>query len=212
MRKRTNLKRVRKALGDHLDDYHRSLGEFVAIFSQVESTLVRSLWVLAHMEAPYAQAVLSGVRVDGAMGYINRIAEAEGWPKERKGDWQRIFTQLGLLNKLRNDLLHHGAAMFGRVWVVSIEKIVHHPARMREINFTPKILRAARADLSAIMTLLILLGGERVGIVVRANRASWMRKLRRGAWRYKQPPQADWVRMMDQLLQKRPRLLRSSQA
>src|ERR1700675_4670161 len=123
--KRTDIKRARKAFREHIGNYHRALGAFVSAFSQVEATLLRILWILARLEAPYAQAVLSGVKIEGAMGFINRIAEAEQWPENKKSQWQVIFTHLGLINKLRNDILHYGGSMFGDVWVVSNLAVAH---------------------------------------------------------------------------------------
>jgi hypothetical protein len=49
------------------------------MFSIVEKTLLSALWTLARLQDPYAQAVLSGVRIEGAMGLINRISGAENW-------------------------------------------------------------------------------------------------------------------------------------
>jgi hypothetical protein len=203
MTKRTNWKLVRKRFGEHVNKYHLALGRFVSAFSQAEATLLCVLWALARVRPPYAQAVLSGIRIDGAMGFINRIAEAERWPAGKREKWQRIFTQLGLINKLRNDLLHHGAGIFGDFWVVSNRRIAHHPDRLREIHITPSTLDDAAADLGDITYHLILLAGRRTGIWV-SDRQKLARRLRRRAWRYKQPPQADYVRMMDQILQSQP--------
>ena len=110
-KKPIDIRRIRKALGEHIGNYHRALGAFVTAFSRVEATLLKVLWILARLEAPYAQAVLSGVKIEGAMGLINRIAEAEQWPDNKKAEWQEVFTQLGLINKLRNDILHYGGSM-----------------------------------------------------------------------------------------------------
>jgi len=141
MRKRTNWKLVRKQFARHVDKYYLALGRFVSAFSDAEATLLDVLWLSAKMRAPYAQAVLSGVRTEAAIGYINRIAEAKRWSEKKKANWQRLFTQLGLINKLRNDILHYGVSMFGSYWVVTNKRVVHHPDRIREIHITAETPR-----------------------------------------------------------------------
>lgn len=204
MRKLPKRKLARKLFAKHTDKFHLALGQFVAAFSLVEVTLLKALCVLAHVRAPYAQALLSGVRTDAAMSYINRIAEAERWPDDKRVDWQRIFSQLGLINKLRNDILHHGAGIAGNSWLVSNRRVAHHPDRIREMLITPAIINDATADAGDITTLLMLLGGPSVGIVMNRNWRSWMRKRLREPWRYKQPPQVDWLRMMTEIPPKQP--------
>lgn len=182
--KRTDWKRARKAFGQHLDKYHISLGQFVTAFSQVEATLLRTVWVLARLEAPYAQAILSGVHIDGAISYVRRIAEAEEWDVDKWRDWKRVFDQLAAINRLRNDLLHFGAAMVGDVWVVSNVSVAHRPQKVREIYITPKILDAATRDLGTITLLLTIFGGERVGTVY-GMKPHALERLRRAPWRYR---------------------------
>jgi hypothetical protein len=204
--KRTDFRRARKALSEHLDTYHRALGAFVSAFSQVEATLLRALWILAKLKPPYAQAVLSGVKIEGAMGLINRIAEAEQWPESKKSQWEVVFSQLGIINKLRNDILHYGGAMFGDAWVISNRAVAHHPKRIREIHITPKILEDATTDLGLMNVRLVLLAGPKAGVIYprRGGRRDLDRIMQHMPWLYKQPPQADWVRMLDEILQKQP--------
>ena len=142
------------------------------------------------------------MKIEGAMGLINRIAEAEQWPDNKKAEWQEVFTQLGLINKLRNDILHYGGSMFGDVWVVSNQAVAHHPKRVREVHITPKILEAATADLGLMIIRLTVLGGPKAGTVYGGRRRVLAGIMKRTPWQYKQPPQADWARMIDEVLQK----------
>ena len=199
---------VRRFLRLHKDPYYDALGRFVTAFSQVETTLLRALWTLARLQAPYAQAVLSGVRIEGAMGLINRIADAEKWAPEKRQDWQKIFAHIGLINKLRNDILHYGTTVFGSVRVVSNEAVAHTPERVREIHIAPKILDKATEDLWDIFMFLMVLGGAEI---YGRKPATILRDLRRRkTWRYKQPPQASWARTLDKALQRQRRPRRSS--
>lgn len=207
IKRSTDHRRLRKVYRDFTNDYYAALGRFVDAFARVETTLLRVLWTFAQLKSPYAQAVLSGVRIEGAMGLINRIADAESWKPERRQDWQKIFTQIGIINKLRNDIFHHGTAWFGQVWVVSNRDVAHLPERVREIHITPKILDKATKDLWDIFVFLTLLGGPAVGEIYGRKSPTLMRQLRRKPWRYKQPPQADAARTLRQIRQKprRPR-------
>ena len=181
---------VRRFLRQYKDPYYDALGQFVTAFSQVETTLLRALWQLAQF--------LSGVRIEGAIGFINRIADAENWPKDKRSDWQKIFTQIGLINKLRNDILHYGTTGFGSVRVVSNQAVAHIPERIREIHITPKILDRATKDLWDIFIFVTLLGAA--GEIYGRKPKTILRDLRRRkTWRYKQPPQADSARTLHEI-------------
>jgi hypothetical protein len=167
------------------DLYHLELGRFVAMFSQVERTLLRALWTLARIRDPVSQAVLSGVRIEGAIGLINRIAEAENWSTDRRAKWQHVFTQLGAINKLRNDILHHGAGLNDDdKFVVSNRHTAHHPNRVREVLFTPATLGDAFEDLNVLMfTLILLVGPKRMGLRIGGTRT--LKQYLEQPWRYK---------------------------
>jgi hypothetical protein len=69
------------------------LGRFVALFSRVEIDLQKVLWKFAGVQAPTAQALFSGVRVDGAMQFITRIADAQNWDDTKKDELEYVFSQ-----------------------------------------------------------------------------------------------------------------------
>ncbi len=46
-------------------------------FSDIEASMQATLWHFAGVSTPTAQAVFSGTRIEGAMQFINRIAELE---------------------------------------------------------------------------------------------------------------------------------------
>jgi len=91
------------------DTFNLALGRFVSIFSMVETNLQTYVWGFAGVPAPTAQAIFSGIRVKGAMQLINRISDAQKWKQERKNELAYTFLQLGMINNLRNDVLHYGA-------------------------------------------------------------------------------------------------------
>jgi hypothetical protein len=180
-----DLLKANALLSREIDQYQQSLGRFVAAFSQVEANLQTVLWHFAGVKAPTAQAVFSGVRVEGAMGFINRIAEAQRWRKSKRDKLQYIFTQLGIINKLRNDILHYGAQLHARdTWVVSNRLFAHIPKRVRQLTVSPSILDDASFDLRKIESHLIVMAWHKV--MPPGARAAFRPALK-AAWRYKQP-------------------------
>jgi hypothetical protein len=110
---------------------------------------------------PGAQAVFSGVRVNGAMQFINRLADAQNWDKARKDELQFMFAQLGIINRLRNDLLHYGASwqeLEDETFVITNKPFVHVPERIQETRITPEILKDAAFDTAQILLRLIVFG------------------------------------------------------
>ena len=159
---RTNIRRLRKAFGEHLEEYHVAAGEFVTSFFNGRGDAVAN---------SVDSGALGGTICTGDPKrrtyrrwhelLIRRIAEAEKWDENKWRDWKRLLDQLGSINRLRNDLLHYGAAIAGDVWVVSNERVAHTAEKIREIRITSKTLNAATADLGAINLLLTYFGGER---------------------------------------------------
>jgi len=128
--------------------YMFALGNFISMFSALEAKLQAALWKFAGVTPPGAQAVFSGVRVNGAMQFINRLADAQNWDKARKDELQFMFAQLGIINRLRNDLLHYGASwqeLEDETFVITNKPFVHVPERIQETRITPEILKDAHS-------------------------------------------------------------------
>jgi hypothetical protein len=174
-----------------VDAFHLALGKFVAKFSETEALLQTSLWELTGLKSPMAQSVLSGVRTDGAMQYINRIGVAEKWSKARLEAKQHVFDQLGHINKLRNNILHYGAQLEGPdTWRVSNEGFVHTPENISSTVISPKTLKAAESDLDQIdMLLLDMIIAARPRPTI-PDEAEAYEDARKYAWQYKPPLQA----------------------
>ncbi len=141
--------------------YMFALGNFISMFSALEAKLQAALWKFAGVSPPGAQAVFSGVRVNGAMQFINRLADAQNWDKARKDELQFMFAQLGIINRLRNDLLHYGASwqeLEDETFVITNKPFVHVPERIQETRITPEILKDAAFDTAQILLRLIVFG------------------------------------------------------
>jgi hypothetical protein len=136
------------------------------VFSGVETNLLSALWYLAKVESPTAQAVLTGIKVEGAIGLINRLADAQNWSKARKAEFKKFSDQLGLINKLRNDILHNGSNWTSsQTWTVTNRHSAHVPSRIRSYPVTAELLRSARRDLQKVEDDLVLFTwGEAMGL------------------------------------------------
>jgi hypothetical protein len=156
-RKKLSSKAERAKAGKYL----RALGWFVTFFAVIENSVHKTLWKFVGVNPTIAACIFSGTRIDGAISYLKRIAEATNWPKDHKTLLDHIALQLGEITQLRNDLLHYGTtgetpdALF-----VTNEKFAHIKSRIRETKISTAILTDVTSDLLAILFQLAELAGE----------------------------------------------------
>jgi hypothetical protein len=156
-------------------------------FAAVENLIRVYLWRLTGINQTMGAAVLSGVRMDQGISLINRALEAQG-DLLGKSALQRYFDQLGLINRLRNDLLHHGGWMdeLNNI-VVSNRPIAHTPDRIRTFAIPLRNLRNAIGDLETIYWVLTVHLAQ--GVPPNEWHSLMIPELDEPL-RYKQPPQA----------------------
>ncbi len=173
-------------IGKAPDNFHRSFGHFMSIFSDIEARTQETLRHFAGVTQPVAKAIFSGTKADSAIGLIKRIGEATGWPPARLAEWKDITTQFGHLNFLRNQLVHHGALWHDAdIWIVTNQLVAHMPEKATRIPVSPTILADAIADLEKLDCHIFAF--------------AWPEQYKRHrdtldhvlhcAWRYKPPPQ-----------------------
>lgn len=170
--------------------YFEALGRFVNEFAGVESALLFALKTYTKVSWPVARAIFSGARIETAMDFINRICNALDPGQERREELDDVFTQLRVINEIRNSLLHYGSATFsdkGRV--TSNVRTAHLATRIREYSVSLDIINAMTADLQKIsfhLTLQCLRPDASF-----AERAAEIPEIA-GTWRYKpvQQPRA----------------------
>jgi hypothetical protein len=132
--------------------YWRALGRFVDQFAKVESQLHTLLWQESEVNFSLAPAIFSGFRVDQAKDIINRIRQSKGRPES--ATLARAFSQLTIINKARNDILHYGANFDGTDFIVSTKLAAHIPERERKFSASPKTLQDMTIDLYTIQSAL----------------------------------------------------------
>lgn len=89
--------------------YYEALGRFVQIFAEVEKLVWQTLVHYAGVSHEVAKIVLTAGKVDQCAKYIKQIAAAINVPKEKRDDLESILQQLGILNGVRDAILHYGA-------------------------------------------------------------------------------------------------------
>jgi hypothetical protein len=139
------------------DEFGECLGGFCWNFSILESHVRTHLYHVAKLPAKIGNAILSGVRAKESLDYITRLSDVFEWSEARKAELTEIKQQFGLINDLRNDILHHGAYRLGDDYIVSNRNVVHIYARLRELRISAQTLRDASADVYQIYTRLHIL-------------------------------------------------------
>jgi hypothetical protein len=171
-------------------EYWEALGRFIDHFARVEAHIAVNLWRLAGIQVRVAQALLSGVRLDHATGLIVRVLEATKAEQSVKDEYAYMFTQLGHINKIRNDTVHYGTEFtLGTEFKTTNKLVAYLDEKARETPISTSILNQMSDDLTTIQ-----------GMLGRRLTAGWVPDDVRdqifgppqpqAAWRYKPPSRA----------------------
>ena len=127
--------------------YYEALGRFVHVFAKVEMAMAFTLWRYAKTQRKIARAIFSGVRVESAMSLIKRLTEVADISANDRQELEYVFTQLGIINRARNDLIHYGAE--GSNVTNRLKALTDEP--IRSFPISPTILDDMSADLNKII-------------------------------------------------------------
>jgi hypothetical protein len=171
-----------------LKDYWLALGEFIHRFARVEQQVAYTLTLYTKLPIETARAVFSGVRAKDAFSLIDRIRETRGL--EIDEDWLRAKAQFGVINSVRNDIVHLGAILEGHDQLQISNKSRTIPSLVKTTPISAKELNAMSVDLSVISETLyahqLIETGKRPDhpfvMIARTNG--------RAPWQYKPPQQA----------------------
>lgn len=141
---------VRK-IDKKLKAYWQSLGRFIHQFSSVEQTVQLALWHYAKVSDDIGRAAFSGVRIDGAVTLIRRIAQVDDEASLALVILDPVFDQLIAINAIRNDIVHYGSHASGATdGFVSNAAFALTEAHIRETIISVELLEALSFDLSKI--------------------------------------------------------------
>lgn len=89
--------------------YYEALGRFVQIFAEAEKLVWQTLVHYAGISHEVAKIVLTAGKIDQCATHIKQIAAAINAPKEKRDDLELVLQQLGIINGVRDAILHYGA-------------------------------------------------------------------------------------------------------
>jgi hypothetical protein len=137
-------------------NYWRALGQFVEAFSACEGVVFSVLTFYAGVSIPVAKALFASTRIDAAINFINRIAEARSMAPERRADLVRIFSQLRQITEMRNRIIHYGSyATTDKGRITTTARIALTPERVQEHRASVDVLQAMTADIIRIWNALL---------------------------------------------------------
>lgn len=94
---------------DELSAYWFALGKFVHRYSEIEWTMHQVVRIVADVPDRSARVLFSGTRVSAAADIIKRFYRAR--KKSVPPSLARAFSQIGVITKARDRLLHYGFTM-----------------------------------------------------------------------------------------------------
>jgi hypothetical protein len=128
--------------------YWEALGRFMDHFARIERHVAVNLWRLAGIQIRVAQALLSGVRIDQATSLFMRVLDATKAQQSIKDEYSHMFTQLGRINKAKNDIIHYGTEFAeGTEFKTTNKLIAHLDEKIRETPVSTEILNQMSHDL-----------------------------------------------------------------
>jgi hypothetical protein len=94
---------------ERLRAYYEALGRFIDIFTRVETAITLTLWAYAKTKPNIAKVIFAGTKIDVGSSYIKQLAEMTGASQDARNDLNNVLQQLGIINGVRNSILHYGA-------------------------------------------------------------------------------------------------------
>lgn len=142
-------------------EYLLALGTFIAWFACVETVLNSAVWHFSKLRAEpqIARAIFSALRVDAAMNHLTRLIEARRLKGGDIADLKLIMDHLGKIARARNDIVHLGAAGYGKLEVTN-RQYAHVRSRRRRTIVSAKILDDMTVDLMDIFERLTIIADD----------------------------------------------------
>jgi hypothetical protein len=168
--------------------YWLALGRFIEQFALTETMVHFALRTISGVSLETARAIFSGVRMNAALGLITRLAETNRLPAALKRELADASAQLGLITRIRNDILHaENDLMENGDLRLTNERAAHTSENLRIQCISAATLDDMTADLSkasAHIGLVAWWQNEHIELMRERDAAVLAR-----AWRYKPPPQ-----------------------
>jgi hypothetical protein len=129
--------------------YYESLGRFVQMFSEVETAVSHTLWHYAKTKPEIAKVIFSGAKIEAGSSYIKQLAEATSAPESAKEGLGYVLQQLGIVNTVRNYVVHYGATSIAEGPAV-VSNALKAKGEPTVFPISPALLDQMTADLRKI--------------------------------------------------------------
>lgn len=164
-------------------EYWAALGRFIHRFAMLEQQIHFMLRLYADTPHEISQAIFSGVRGKAGLDLINRLREVKGLPDDP--DFKRAIVQFGVINGVRDLIVHSGAILYGDQFIASnINRTI--PRAQKKTPVSAKGLDDMTEDLQTIFAAFFVRQIEANGDDITAYKTDF-RELSRAPWRYKLP-------------------------
>ncbi|HEV7658418.1 MAG TPA: hypothetical protein VGO55_01105 [Allosphingosinicella sp.] len=181
------------------EQYWASFGRFINRFAETEQRLHSLLWEISGASIEVARAAFGDARYDKIVTLINRINDSRG--EDEHPLFRRAVEQMGLISRMRNDLVHLGIALTDKGGMVS-NHVKAMPGRAKAFTITADMLDKMTADLKVITACITVCHIDRFGLPPDARELPF-RDVAQRPWMYKPPPQSHEARGRRKPLSKR---------
>lgn len=168
------------------DAYWLALGRFIATFTHVEQAFHSYLWLTTGVDPRLLRAILPDARIGNVSSALNKIWQSRS--DEPPALYTRAIQQVGLLQRLRNDICHSPSKLTDKGLLISnLTKAL--PGKEMEAIVTVETLERATYDLHIARACILALISEDICQSPDATPLPWA-SLAQTPWRYKQPTQS----------------------
>lgn len=148
------------------ENYERAFGQLMIAWADAEKEAYHVLIAYAGVTDAVARALFSGTRMKAITDFIKAIDFNAPLPIDRSADLAHVFTQIGLINDIRNHLVHYSSQSYS--YNDPTHRVVANQRPSRYGNVTgyevsPKIIDQITQDLYAIANHLNMHHGPRTG-------------------------------------------------
>lgn len=92
--------------------YELALGRLMIAWADAEKELYRVLIAYSGVTDPVARALFSGTRMKDMTTFIKAIDFNAPLPVDRSADLAHVFPQIGIINDIRNHLVHYSSSSY----------------------------------------------------------------------------------------------------
>jgi hypothetical protein len=167
------------------DVYWKALGKFIHRFAMLEQQIAYLLQLSAKVPKETAQALFHGTRAKAAIDNLNRLREVRGLAEDP--DWKRVVDQFGIINSVRNDIVHYGATLHDDGFKIASKRNIPRKQTVTQVD-APQ-LDAMTEDLQTIAATVFVQQCIANEGKFEGYATDW-REVGRAPWKYKPAQQA----------------------